>query len=466
VKHYYCIPFLANLCLALFVAGIPGMATGQTLLPSEIHQDTVLTRENSPYLLQDDLTIQQGVILQVEAGVTITFTSFATITVYGSLVAEGTRGDSIYFIAQNEASPWQQINSDNATLIFRYCKISGSRRFINAEGGNLIRVDHSSIVSSATGNGEDCIAVHDAKRVEIDSSQLLGMGGTIAQGSKNDAIDLDHVDSCFVRRNSIVHFSDDGIDIGTEGVYALISGNFISYCNYGISAGEYSVVFADHNIITHSDGGFQVHNHAVLYCNYTTLYLNRWGIECYHSEEGSIQTGGRAQLLNTIFSATIDDEILTQTSSEIAVSYSLSDREILPGEQNLMDDPRFRDPENSDFSLMDDSPCILTGTQDGMGNRTTMGAVPYLSNETGLLPFLDQDVKVYPNPAADLICIELTGEEKPWSIALFNDQGSLLYKQTSEQTSVFVNLESYPYGIYLLQLSFPGSIRTMRIVKR
>lgn len=459
--------FLLSGIMQLLFAGIPANSSGQTLLPSEVYQDTVLTRDHSPYLVQHDLTIQQGATLNVEPGVTITFASYATMTVYGSLIAQGNKGDSIYFVAKEENSPWQQINTNNGAITLQYCKISGSRRFVNAAGGNLIRILHCVILSSAKGNGEDCIAVHDTKRVEIDSNRLVGMGGTIAEGSKNDAIDLDHVDSSFVRMNIITHFSDDGTDIGTESLYTLISGNVISYCNYGVSVGESSMVFTDHNIISHCDGGFQVHNQAILFSNYNTLYSNHRGIECFHSEEGNVQTGGTAMIQNTIFSATIDSEILTQTSSEITITYSISDREILPGDHNLSGDPKLCDPENNDFSLRGDSPCINTGSPDGLGNGTSMGAVPYNGDSTDILNTRERIwvFKVYPNPAVDLVHIETTGEESRKDIAIFNGQGILLYHYTMLKSAAILDLGSFAPGIYFLRLSAPPSFVIFRVIK-
>jgi hypothetical protein len=465
-RRFY--PFnLFQAFLLMLLAGMPITVAGQTYLPSEIYQDVVLTHELSPYLIQNDLLIHQGATLHLEPGVTITFASHATMTVYGSLVAQGNKGDSVYFVAREENSPWQQINTYNAAITLQYSKISGSIRFVNAAGGNLIRILHCVIQSSATGSGEDCIAVHDAKRVEIDSNRLVGMGGIIAEGNKNDAIDLDHVDSSFVRMNIIAHFSDDGTDIGTEGLYTLISGNIISYCNYGISVGESSTVYTDHNIISHCDGGIQVHNHAILFSNYNTLYSNQWGIECFHSEEGNVQTGGTAMMQNTIFSATIDSEILTQSSSDLTITYSISDREILPGDHNLSGDPKLCDPENNNFSLQGDSPCINTGSPDGLGNGTSMGAVPYNGDPTGILntPVRTWDFRVYPNPAVDLIHLETTGEESRKDIALFNEQGILLYHNTMLKGSTILDLGSFATGIYFLRLSAPPSSVFVRVIK-
>ena len=56
------------------------------------------------------------------------------------------------------------------------------------------------------------------------------------------------------------------------------------------------------------------------------------------------------------------------------------------GEGNINDDPLFVEPDNNDFHLLPDSPCIDTGDPshppDPDGTRTDMGAYPFLSNLT------------------------------------------------------------------------------------
>lgn len=486
----------------------------QTLLPYEYTSDAVLTQEQSPYLVQNDVTVHEGVTLRVNPGVIVVLASYATMTINGNLSANGTESDSIFFVAQDGETPWQQINTLNASVEFQYCKVTGCRRFLNASGGNQIIVKHCSIISSATGNGEDCIAIYNAKKVQIAFNQLIGMGGTLAQGIKNDAIDLDHVDSSFVQQNTIAHFSDDGTDIGTESLYALLSGNIISYGNFGISVGESSTVFADHNIISHCDGGLQVHNHALLYSNHNTIYSNQWGIECFHSEEGNIQTGGTAVILNTIFSGTHDTEILTQSSSDITISYSISDRDNLPGNYNLFGDSKLKDPENNDFSLHDDSPCIKAGSPNELGNRTTMGAIydpgdtltqppedtivtppndtiiippndtvvtPPSDTATSLNPFkpmsLPQFISIYPNPFSNKAVISFGMKSiGKIEISVFDQSGRLIRNLCTGDFPEGFNTVSWdglsqkgaeaPPGLYIIRLITTYGILYTKVMRR
>jgi len=458
--------FLKSITLEISLVAISCFAQGQTILPAEFNSNTVLTKNDSPYLIQGTTTIEVGAVLQLDAGVVIEFASNASITVKGKLIAQGTAEDSVYFIAQG-VSPWQRINATSANIDLQYCSIRGSKMLLLASGGNNITIMHCTIESRATGSGEDCIAVHDAKKVYIAFIKLTGMGGTIAEGSKNDAIDLDHVDSCFVLNSIISNFSDDGVDIGTSSKYALISNNLISHCNYGVTVGETSTAFINNNIITQCDAGFQVHNGATINCNYNTLYFNRWGIECYHSEEGNTQTGGTAHVQNTIFSATIETEILTQTSSVVTISYSVSDRETLPGNHNLFGDPLLTDPGNGYFTLQSNSPCINKGSPDGEGNRTTMGAVQN-GNPVSMADSRKRELEfyVYPNPTVDFVWIEPSQDSSARFLKLYNNQGNLLISRIILQNRDLIDLRLYPAGFYYLLLSSGQTTGNLIIIKK
>jgi hypothetical protein len=441
------------------------LAGSQTVLPPSFNSDTILLKSNSPYLIQGNLTTGIGTVLQIEAGVVIKFDAGASLTVKGKLLAIGTPEDSIYFIS-NGGSAWQRINSSAADIELKYCSVKGGKMFLWSSGGN-ISVSNCVIESKATGSGEDCIAVHEALRVYIDSIRLSGMGGTIAQGSKNDAIDLDDVDSCFILNSIISHFSDDGIDIGTSSKYALIAGNQVSYCNYGTTVGETSLAYIENNIYFYNDGAIQVHNHAVIHVNYNTFYHNTWGIECYHSEEGIAQSGGTAFVENTIFAATTDAEILTQTSSSLTVSFSISDGEALPGNTNISGDPMLTDPEHNDFSLQASSPCIGAGSPGVKGAATTMGAWGNKESVATMLTKSERtfEIMAYPNPVKDFTNILYSGDPGNVQVNLYNDAGRLLFTQTIEKNRFSINMSSFPAGSYLLKISNSKNMSVLNLIK-
>jgi|WetSurSiteA1Bulk_404760.scaffolds.fasta_scaffold00381_14 hypothetical protein len=458
---------MKQLALVFFLLSLTGIVKSLTILPAEINTNTVLTKEFSPYQIMHDVTIEPGVVLQVEPGVVIEFGNLVSLIVKGQLMAIGTPEDSIYFVSRTGASPWLQINATNAGIDLQYCRIGGCKMLLYASGGNSINILHCNIESEGTSGGEDCIAVHDAKKVMISYVNLKGTGGTIAEGHKIDAIDLDHIDSCFVLRCNISRFGDDGIDIGTNSGYARIMSNNISHCNYGVSVGETSTANIHLNIITFCDAALQVHNNAVVNSSYNTFYANHWGIECYHSEEGTKQTGGKAYLSNTIFSATASEETLTQESSVLVISYSISDLETLSGEQNLTGDPLFVDPEGGDFSLQENSPCIGSGSPDTEGNRTTMGAVQTGGDPVSDkgIPRLPWDIYAFPNPTTGIIKIVVPPGEPAKKIIIYDPMGRAIKHVMMQQNALLLDLKEFPPGVYMMRLSAGNSYNVLKVIR-
>lgn len=86
------------LTAALFAAGF---ATAQTPINQDIYQTVALTSMHSPYILQKDIVVHQGAELTVIKGTEIQFNGH-TITLKGSLLAEGTDQDSIRFTGQGQ----------------------------------------------------------------------------------------------------------------------------------------------------------------------------------------------------------------------------------------------------------------------------------------------------------------------------------------------------------------------------
>jgi uncharacterized repeat protein (TIGR02543 family) len=112
-------------------------------------------------------------------------------------------------------------------------------------------------------------------------------------------------------------------------------------------------------------------------------------------------------------SATTGNEIYLANSS-INVTYSDVDQEGYAGSNgNIRQDPLFVDPENGDFHLQSDSPCIDAGTSDG-APPTDMESFPryddlFVPNTGGgMYPYYDMGAYEYLVPTKTLI-VEKTG---------------------------------------------------------
>lgn len=71
----------------------------------------------------------------------------------------------------------------------------------------------------------------------------------------------------------------------------------------------------------------------------------------------------------------------------------------------------------------------------------------------------DDCVKVYPNPAHSMLCVEAEGLEQ---IAIFNVMGQAVYQQPCSEDGVVVNTASLPAGVYFISLKTPKATTTKR----
>lgn len=70
------------------------------------------SRPGSPYIVTDSLTVPSGATLRIEPGVVVQVASSSQFTVYGALVAVGTRTDRISFSSLNATSYWNTVLLD------------------------------------------------------------------------------------------------------------------------------------------------------------------------------------------------------------------------------------------------------------------------------------------------------------------------------------------------------------------
>jgi hypothetical protein len=201
--------------------------------------------------------------------------------------------------------------------------------------------------------------------------------------------------------------------------------------------------------------------------NYNTIYHNTWGIECYHSEEGSAQTGGTAFVQNTVFSENTQEEILTQSSSSLTISWSISDGDALTGNHNISGDPKLADPEHNDFSLQESSPCIGAGSPGPGGIPTTMGAWGGIEGAVTALASLESVIHIlaYPNPTTGKVTIKSSVDGISGETELYNSRGILLFHKTISENPFLLDLSSYPAGLFLLRISSSSRSGFVSVVK-
>jgi hypothetical protein len=66
-------------------------------LISHITTDTVWTKDNSPYVIYDGISIEVGATLTIESGSVLKFDNWNYLDIYGKLIVNGTASDKVYF---------------------------------------------------------------------------------------------------------------------------------------------------------------------------------------------------------------------------------------------------------------------------------------------------------------------------------------------------------------------------------
>jgi len=171
-------------------------------------------------------------------------------------------------------------------------------------------------------------------------------------------------------------------------------------------------------------------------------------------------------------------------------------QDVYPGEGNITDYPQFTNPTEgagldydgmeADWSLLDGSPCVNTGTPDTtglylpendlagnprlFGIRVDMGAY---ENQVvvGLPknPLANSKTAIMPNPFKDSFSIDLFGENKINRISLMNQSGITIRNMEQVPTDGFmlIDLNGYTSGLYLVVVDYAdGTRRVEKVLKQ
>ncbi len=112
--------FFASIFMCYFLSF---NAISQTYVSGSVQG--VWTKENSPYIVTDDLLIDSGNSLVIEPGVVVKFNGYFEVEVRGVFRAQGTEVDSIIFTVKNSNTTWNgfYFNISDSIAVFKYCRI-------------------------------------------------------------------------------------------------------------------------------------------------------------------------------------------------------------------------------------------------------------------------------------------------------------------------------------------------------
>ncbi|MBN2685541.1 MAG: CotH kinase family protein, partial [Pontiellaceae bacterium] len=374
----------------------------ETIIPSVISSDTTLTANGSPYSITNNLLIEAGATLTLEAGVRLQIPAGKSILVNGAFNANGTAENGIELVSRSGA-PWGNLSFVNTTAesSLSYVTIRGtspSRQdpknlFAAIAGYNAtITLDHMDIEAllpvfsrygSTTLRNSTIHILFTGDGINIKSGNGLVENCTFIgnHSPDTDAIDFDNVVGGSIAGNRIYAFfgfNSDAIDVG-EGCQDLmvVSNRIFNITDKGVSVGQASVAYIEHNLIVDCDMGVGIKDtDSTAYIDQNTFARCNTGVASLEKNPGA--GGGMAYISNCIFTRIKDDPIFVDSLSRLSVAYSLSDTLALPGTGNLLADPLFTDEGAYDYSLTAESPAINAGDPahiaDADGSRADMGA--------------------------------------------------------------------------------------------
>jgi hypothetical protein len=207
---------------------------GWTPLQGHITQDTTLMLANSPYRVVEDVTVDAGVKLTIQPGVTVQFADGFSLIVNGTLNAVGTADSMINFTSS------------------RLTPVSGVWNTIKFIGGqNESFTLKYSVVSYATSG----ITISTDKGYAlVEACNIYNSGSGITLNEKNNAV---------IKNNNVTQNTNGMILSGSEHSGSVIIGNSFLSNTQGISSTSTTVsnVTISSNIISSNNNGIY------LYCN-------------------------------------------------------------------------------------------------------------------------------------------------------------------------------------------------------
>ena len=448
---------LGLIIISLFISKV---FIAQTILPTTFDSDTFLDVSDSPYLVTSNPIINSGVTVQFEKGCTIMFDQGKAFNVSGTLKLIGEENDSITLITNTGATYWGPITTNSGNLIFDYTVLQNPRKIISASHG-VVNINNSRISAVIGTIGEDGIAIHYADTVIITNSTLESN----PDGGKIDAIDADGIGYGNISNNIIRHWPDDGVDIGSSSHNVSINNNIIYDVDFGISVGESSTVYAERNIIHDSYAGIQSHDGATLTADHNTIFRTVRSLQPHHGT--SSNSGGTLIVTNTIMNSASYLDYSTQSNSVLTMSYCLSNKDTLPGNNNLFDDALFVDTLTNNFHLTENSPAIDSGDPNYSGSFnglfTDIGAYEYDSANSiiNIISNKNKSFGIYPNPATNNLHL-IFNEKTSKNAQIIDVTGRIQKSIRIDNSNSTINISDIKSGIYFIRVG----VDTIKFIKK
>ena len=519
---------------ALLLAGY--FAKAQTIEVSGLQSgvwdaDTVLVTGN--------VTVEEA--LAIRPGTTVLFNQFYSIHVEenASIEAIGTESDSIRFTVADTTGfhlfnmgrgGWNGIRlNGSAGSKFDYCRFEyGKAALDNDQDGGALRIYHCKDIEighstlfcnlsrehggalnaeHSTVKMHDCAVNNNLTYTMIDTVYFMYGGGLRFINCEVELTGTDFrynngrsaiggalsIDSCSVNIDRCVFEHNQGVNGG---------GLYLIRC-YDNPCSITNSLFAN-NYSEHFGGGLAISDSSPLVANITVVANHSYGVNCggiffYQLSSpvlwNCIVYGNTnyAQLEKPVqmWSWTYDDHAPEFHNCLVQYGFdNITNHEIITVYENCIDDdPLFADPDNENYRLSADSPCIdagsletptevlngtdLEGHQRVNNNRIDMGAYEY--GITGIAETAQDDlaILVVGNPITASSYAEINLDDIcNLSTKVYSIDGKLLVNKNLGQSSKGVNriaigemFSSMPSGTYMLVIQAAGKTFVAKVVR-
>lgn len=209
----------------------------QTTIDRNIDRDTNWDIQGSPYMITRSVAVTSGTVLDIDRGVQVLFNENISLTVNGSVDANGTTIAPIVFESRVANTNWAglhfiSVNSSN----LEHCDISESDNgSINIFNSNNITIDYCTIHDNSSDNGAGINIVSNSSFITISNSTIneniyniintnneIGGGGIVCINSEDITIDSNTI------HNNINAEGGGGIS-SSDSYRVEIKNNSISY---------------------------------------------------------------------------------------------------------------------------------------------------------------------------------------------------------------------------------------------
>ncbi len=480
--------------------------SSQTTIPAGEVSGTWF-QNGSPYLVEGDIIIPDGQILFIEPGTYIEFQNLFSLDVQGCLNAIGTEQDSITFTAITNWHGIQfndtQTSNDSSKIV--YSKINfvypdnTNRGATTISNFSKLLISHCLISDNnleyISGGGISCINSSPVIEFNIIENNSSSIGGGIFCNQNSHPI----------IRNNIITNNSGGLAGG--GVICrnssnpiiinnIISENFGGITGGGINCSSNSSPLIINNLIKNNSATFSIfpprgggiyldESNAVIINN--TITSNSCptggGLYCIYSNP---------IITNSIFWDNGQSNIYIETNSNPIITYC-NIQNGYTGIGNIDSDPLFDITGEYPFSLLDESPCINSGTPDTTGlnlpeydlagnpriygGRIDMGAYEnqdVIVNVSEQIPMINHQLSNYPNPfnPTTTISFSVTQNSDFVTLEIYNIKGQKVKTLINEQmqkgkhtiiwSGVDDNNKPVSSGIYLYKLKVNGKTEAVK----